>query len=381
MTASTIRDGYVTEKVDCIVIGAGVIGLSVARELQQAGREVLLLEKANMIGTETSSRNSEVIHAGIYYPKDSLKAQLCVAGRDMLYDYCDRHHVPVNRYGKLIVATDETQRDSLNDIYQKGVQNGVSDLERLDAKAVNAIAPAVKAVAAINSPSTGVVDSHQLMLSLLGDFETSGGILAVNSPVKGGRLTEYGIQLDINCEPSISIEAKIVVNCAGLSATDIAHSIIGMTKQHIPQTRYAKGSYFAYDGKSPFDRLIYPIPFVGGLGIHLTLDAAGAARIGPDIEWVDRIDYNVNADLHEKFVTAVQTYWPDIDPSKLHPSYAGVRPKIVAPQVGDQDFVISDIRSHGVDGLYHLFGYDSPGLTSCLAIGAYIKRIILERSA
>lgn len=370
-----------SEHVDCIVIGAGVIGLAVARELQLSGRDVVLLEKANAVGTETSSRNSEVIHAGIYYPERSLKAELCVLGRKMLYEYCIDRSVSVQRYGKLIVATDESQVSRLNKIYAQGHKNGVDDLQIVDAKTLDILYPELNGVAAIKSPSTGVVNSHELMLSLLGDFENAGGTLALNSPVTGGEITDNKVTVHINCVPKMSLTADTVINCAGLWATEIAHSIVGMPPTHIPKTYYAKGSYFAYDGKTPFDTLVYPIPFVGGLGIHLTLDMTGAARFGPDIEWTEHIDYNVNDAAHENFVRSIRTYWPSVDPSKLHTSYAGVRPKIVPPSIGDQDYLISTPVVHGVKGLYHLFGFDSPGLTSCLSIAHHLNNLIMARSA
>lgn len=360
------------ESVDCIIIGAGVVGLAVARKLAASGKEVLILEAENAIGTQTSARNSEVIHAGIYYPPSSLKAALCRPGRDALYSYCAARGVPFRRCGKLIVATDQGQISSLGEIHETGLVNGVADLKKLDQSQVREIAPALNATAALWSPSTGIVDSHQLMLSLLGDLERDGGVLALNSRVKSISLHEGALEVSVDDGAETTIKAPVVVNSAGLGATSVAGKTKGMPASAVPDVSYAKGSYFSYSGKVPFDCLVYPVPTPGGLGIHLTLDQAGQARFGPDVEWVDTIDYAVDQKSKGRFAESVQTYWPELQPARLHASYSGIRIKTFAKNENYHDFVISGPSDHGIPGLINLFGIESPGLTACLAIADFV---------
>lgn len=360
-----------TDSVDCLVIGAGAVGLAVARACAQSGLETLLVESEHAIGTGTSSRNSEVIHAGIYYPKGSLKARLCVAGRQTLYDYCASHGVAHRRCGKLIVATHDEQGDRLQQIATAAVANGVDDLRWLDPSQAQAREPALQCIAALESPSTGIIDSHGLMLALLGDLEQAGGLLALRSPVTGGTVLptpDDGMLLHIGGDEPSEIIARRVINCAGLHAQAVAASIQGIPPATIPLGRYAKGNYYTLSGKAPFSHLIYPVPEPGGLGVHLTLDLGGQARFGPDVEWIDTIDYRVDPARADGFYAAIRCYWPDLPDDSLHPSYAGIRPKLAMPDGQDADFIIQDARTHGVPGLVNLYGIESPGLTSCLAI-------------
>ncbi len=356
------------ERVDCVVIGAGVVGLAVARALALTGREVIVLEAAHAIGTETSSRNSEVIHAGLYYPKDSLKARLCVTGKLALYDYCDRHRIPYRKCGKLIVATDEAQIETLRALEKKANTNGIFDLEWLSATEVRALEPAITCVAALRSPSSGILDSHALMLAYQGDAEHAGAILALLSPVEGGEVLAKGIALDVGGTEPMRIMAETVVNSAGLHAVKVARSIRGLPAETVPPCYYAKGNYFILSGRSPFNSLIYPVPQAAGLGVHVTLDLGGQARFGPDVEWVDTIHYAVDPRRADVFYSAVRRYWPDLPDNALMPGYAGIRPKLQAPGEPAVDFVIQGFAEHGVVGLVNLYGIESPGLTASLAI-------------
>lgn len=356
------------ETIDCTVIGAGVVGLAIARALALQGREVVVLESEDGIGTGTSSRNSEVIHAGIYYPKDSLKAQFCVEGKKMLYAFCQSHGVDTIPYGKLIVATTEEQVGKLDEIKAKAEANGVMDLEWLGAGQTQAMEPALKTAGALLSPSTGVVDSHSLMLALQGDAEENGAMIAFNSPVAGGEVTDDGIIIRTGGADPMAIKSQIVINAAGLGAQGTSHSINGIPESSIPPLYYAKGNYFTLTGKSPFKHLIYPVPEQAGLGIHLTLDLGGQARFGPDVEWVDDLYYPVDPARGEKFYEAIRTYWPGLEDGKLQPGYSGIRPKLQKPGEEARDFVIQDETDHGIKGLVCLYGIESPGLTSSLAI-------------
>lgn len=367
-----------TERVDCVVIGAGVIGLAVAREAALRGREVIVVEAANAIGTVTSSRNSEVVHAGIYYPTASLKARLCVAGRERLYAYCAAHGIAHRRCGKLIVATSDDQRGALEKLRRQAVRNGVADLVRLDLREVAAMEPALRCVDVLHSPSTGIVDSHQYMLALEGDAEDAGAVLAFDSPVTGGRAAAEGIELAIGGRDAMRIVARSVINCAGHDAQRIARSIDGVPPASVPPAYLCKGSYFRLAGKTPFSRLVYPMPEAAGLGVHVTLDLAGRARFGPDTEWVDAIDYRVDATRAERFYPAIRRYWPDLADGALLPDYAGVRPKLQAPHEPAQDFVIRGPRDHGVTGLVSLFGIESPGLTASLAMADYAVGLLSD---
>jgi L-2-hydroxyglutarate oxidase LhgO len=360
------------EKVECVVIGAGVIGLAIARRLAQAGREVIVLEAAEGIGTVTSSRNSEVIHAGIYYKAGSLMARMCVGGKRALYRYCRDHGVPHRNCGKLIVATTPQESEKLAAIKSHAEANGVDDLQELDGEAARALEPALRCGAALLSPSTGIIDSHAYMLALRGDAEDAGAAFAFHTPVLGARAHDDRIELDVGGNPPMSLACRLLVNAAGLQAPAVARSIDGMPIELIPPAYLAKGNYFSCSARAPFSHLIYPVPEPGGLGVHLTLDMAGQARFGPDVEWVDRIDYAVDPARAERFYPAIRRYWPSLPDGALMPSYSGMRPKIVPPAVAVQDFLIQGPGIHGVDGLINLFGIESPGLTSSLAIADHV---------
>jgi L-2-hydroxyglutarate oxidase LhgO len=363
------------ETLDCAVIGAGVIGLAVARALALAGREVVILEAASAIGTGTSSRNSEVIHAGIYYPPASLKARLCRHGREMLYRYLGAHGVAHRRCGKLIVATTEAEIARLHAIEARALASGVQDLCWLSAAEARALEPALACVAALLSPSTGILDSHGYMLSLQGGAEERGATIALRSPVTGGTIGDGRIRLDIGGSAPMSLVCNTVVNCAGLEAQRVAAAISGIPAA-IPALHLAKGSYFALAGRAPFSRLIYPVPGVASLGTHYTCDLGGQGRFGPDVEWVEAIDYVVDIRRAQSFYAAIRRYWPDLPDGALSPAYAGIRPKVQAP--GDTeaaDFIIQGPEVHGVPGLVCLYGIESPGLTASLAIA----EAVLER--
>lgn len=369
--------GASLDKVDGVVIGAGVVGLAVARALIHAApptsREWLVLEAASAIGTGTSSRNSEVIHAGIYYPQGSLKAQLCVQGRNMIYDYAAQRGVSHQRCGKLIVATHADQLPALADILKKAHANGVTDVVKLSADQAKDMEPALHCVGALHSPSTGIVDSHGLMLSLQGDFENAGGIVALNSAVASAVCREDGIALRM--ADGSELLAQTVINAAGLTAPWLAMKFEGLLSQHVPQPFFAKGNYFTMSGKSPFSHLIYPVPEAAGLGVHLTLDLGGQAKFGPDVQWVDSPDdLIVSAEHEQNFYDEVRKYWPALTDGMLQPGYAGIRPKISGPQDSAADFCIQGPTVHGVKGLVNLFGIESPGLTSSLAIAEAVVR-------
>jgi L-2-hydroxyglutarate oxidase LhgO len=360
------------DKVECVVIGAGVIGLAVARRLAQAGREVVILEAAEGIGTVTSSRNSEVIHAGIYYKAGSLMARMCVSGKRALYRYCADHGIPHRNCGKLIVATTPKETEKLQAIRAHAEANGVLDLQTLSGDAARALEPALNCDAALLSPSTGIIDSHGFMLALRGDAEDAGAACAFHAPLLRARAAGGRIELDVGGEAPISIECRLLVNAAGLGASATARNIDGMPIDRIPPAYLAKGNYFSCSARAPFSRLIYPVPEPGGLGVHLTLDMAGQARFGPDVEWVESIDYAVDPARAERFYPAIRRYWPTLPDGALMPSYSGIRPKIVPPAVATQDFMIQGPADHGVAGLINLFGIESPGLTSSLAIADHV---------
>jgi L-2-hydroxyglutarate oxidase LhgO len=386
------------DEIDVVVIGAGVVGLAVARTLALAGREVLVLEAAATIGTGTSSRNSEVIHAGLYYEPGSLKARLCVSGRELLYAYCDSHGVAYRRCGKLLVATTQEQMPKLAAIETQARSNGVSSLRHLSAEQARALEPALHCVAALHSPDTGIVDSHQLMLALQGDAEAHGAICAFRAPVQriereaDGRFrievgddvarggvepggepgAPSGSQSDMQSQAQpFMLRAQHVVNCAGLQAQTVASRIQGLAARHVPPLYMARGNYFSLSGRSPFDRLIYPMPDEAGLGVHLTVDLGGQAKFGPDVEWVDAVDYQVDPHRADSFYAAIRTYWPDLADGALQPAYAGIRPKLVGPGQPAADFMVQGEPEHGVKGLLNFFGIESPGLTASLALAEY----------
>lgn len=364
------------ETVDCVVIGAGVVGLAVARALALAGRDVIVVEAAEGIGTETSSRNSEVIHAGIYYPKGSLMARACVAGRRMLYAYCADHGVPHLNCGKLIVATNDAESERLGEIKGRAEANGVEGMRLLSAHEAVALEPNLQCTAALLSPSTGIVDSHSFMLAMEGDAESHGAMFAFHSPVTKGRAIDGGIELEVGGAEPMNLRCRLVINSAGLHAPMLAKKIDGMPSELIPTAYYAKGNYFTLTGRSPFSRLIYPVPVPGGLGVHITVDMGGQAKFGPDVEWIDGIDYSVDPHRADKFYAAVRRYWPGLKDGALQPGYAGIRPKIVPQGQAAQDFVIQGPAEHGVPGLVNLFGIESPGLTASLALAELVRDIV-----
>lgn len=364
-----------SEQVDYVVVGAGVVGLAVARALALQGREVMVLEAAEAIGTGTSSRNSEVIHAGIYYPQGSLKARLCVEGRQQLYAYCDERGLAYQRCGKLIVATDEAQRGQLQTIARKAEANGVNDLRWLEGAEARAMEPALQCVAALHSPSTGIIDSHGLMLALQGDLENAGGMVVCHAEVQEAAITPGGVWL--RTADGTELTASTLVNAAGLHAPLLAARMQGFPQEFVPRAFYAKGNYFTLSGRAPFSRLIYPVPEAAGLGVHLTLDMGGQAKFGPDVQWVDSAsDLQVDPARADAFYAEIRRYWPALADGALVPGYAGIRPKISGPGEAAADFTIQGPQTHGVPGVVQLLGIESPGLTSCLAIGAHAAQLL-----
>jgi L-2-hydroxyglutarate oxidase LhgO len=363
------------DDLDCAVIGAGVVGLAIGRALALAGREVIVLEAEGAIGTGTSSRNSEVIHAGIYYPEGSLKARLCVDGKQLLYEYLEQRGLPHRRCGKLIVATTPAQVPELDVIAAKARANGVHDLVLLTREQARAMEPQLECVAALHSPSTGIVDSHGLMLSLQGDLEGAGGMLALKSPVARAQCMDAAIVLI--AEDGTALRCRSVVNAAGLGAPALARRFEGLPASAVPTAHFAKGNYFTLAGRAPFSRLIYPVPEAAGLGVHLTLDLGGQAKFGPDVQWVDSPDdLVVDPRRGESFYAEVRKYWPALPDNALVPGYAGIRPKISGPGETARDFLIEGPAAHGVAGLVNLFGIESPGLTSSLAIGHHVAALL-----
>jgi L-2-hydroxyglutarate oxidase LhgO len=361
------------DQVDAVVVGAGVVGLAVGRALAQRGLETLVLESADAIGTGISSRNSEVIHAGLYYPAGSLKARLCVQGREMLYAFCASHGVPHRRCGKLVVATDDTQLGGLEVLMHKAAANGVLDLQRLSRDEALALEPQLSCSGALLSPSTGIVDSHALMLALQGDLERAGGSVALSSPVLALDSGEAGRHvLSVGGEEPMRLAARIVVNSAGLWAPRLAAATRGLEARHVPTAHFSKGNYYALSGRAPFTRLVYPLPQDAWLGVHLTLDLGGQARFGPDVEWLPdgqaELDYRVDPARAAGFYADVRRYWPGLPDGSLQPAYSGVRPKIHARGEPAPDFVVQGPAEHGLAGLVNLFGIESPGLTSSLAL-------------
>ncbi len=363
------------EQLDCVVAGAGVVGLAVARALALAGREVVVLDAAEGIGTETSSRNSEVIHAGIYYPAGSLMARFCVAGRRALYAYCREKGVPHRHCGKLIVATSADEDSRLADIKRRAAVNGVEDMRVLTREEAQEFEPNLTCTSALLSPSTGIIDSHNYMVALQGDAENAGAVMVFHSPVLRGRAVQGGVEIDVGGDDPITLRCRLLVNSAGLHAPALAARIEGMPASRVPTAYYAKGNYFTLSGRSPFSRLIYPVPVPGGLGVHLTIDLGGQARFGPDVEWIDCIDYTVDPHRADGFYAAVRRYWPALKDGALQPGYAGIRPKIVPKGAPGQDFVVQGPQTHGLSGLINLFGIESPGLTASLALADHVVEV------
>ena len=354
--------------IDAIVIGAGVVGLAVARGLARSGRSVIVLEGAEGIGTETSSRNSEVIHAGIYYPTGSLKAKLCVKGRRALYQFCDSHKVPYRRCGKLIVATDAAESAAIEKLKATGDANDVEELKLITGDEARAMEPALYATAALLSPVTGILDSHSFMLALQGDAEAHEAAFAFHTPFLRADVSGNIIRVETGGAEPMTLTTGLLVNAAGLHASKTAEAMSGLPSDHVPQTRYARGNYFTLQGRAPFSHLIYPAPHTHGLGVHLTIDLAGQARFGPDVEWIDDISYDVNPKRAEGFSEAIRRYWPALPDDALAPGYSGIRPKISGPNDPAPDFRIDGPATHGIPGLVNLFGIESPGLTASLAI-------------
>jgi L-2-hydroxyglutarate oxidase LhgO len=374
---ASVDDGPAPDDIDVAVVGAGVVGLAVARKLAAAGREVVVLEAENAFGTGVSARNSEVIHAGLYYPPGSLRAALCVRGKAMLYDFCARHQVSHQRCGKLVVATAPDELTQLDQLRRNAEACGVHDLQPLSAAEARALEPALACHGALLSPSTGIVDSHGLMLALLGEAESQGAMLALCSPVLALRPTSRGTVLAVGGATPSRLRARVVVNAAGLGAVALARATDGLPAVARPAEHWAKGCYFTLAGRSPFSRLVYPAPGASGhLGVHLTLDLGGQARFGPSFAWVDRLDYGVDPREAEGFVAAVRRYWPALPDGALQPGYAGIRPKISGPGEPAADFRIDGRAVHGVAGLVNLFGIESPGLTASLAIAEQVAALV-----
>ena len=362
---------------DTIVVGAGVVGLSVARALSLLKKQVLLIEKEKIIGSGVSSRNSEVIHAGIYYPKESLKRKLCVKGKKLLVDFCNKNNISYKLVGKLIVASNSDEVKNLLTIYKNGLNNGVKDLEIYDKYDLEDVEPELKAEKAIFSPKTGILDSHGFMVSLLADFERNGGLISLNSSVTSIKNYQDGFAVSVNKEDNFEVTSKEVVNCAGLDAQKVSALMENLDKKNIPNRYLCKGNYFSYSSKIPFTKLIYPVPNKAGLGVHLTLDLSGRAKFGPDTEWVDKIDYNVNSNLRSSFYESIKKYFPNVKEDCLTPDYSGIRPKIVNKNDKPADFLIHSNRDHGINGYCALYGIESPGITSSLALADHITNEII----
>ena len=363
------------DEADCIVVGAGVVGLAIARELARSGREVLIVEAENAVGTGVSSRNSEVIHAGLYYPTGLVKTRLCTEGRAQLYAFCADYRIPHRRCGKILVATTDHEIAKLEAIKAQGNANGVDDLRWLSAAEARALEPELTCVRALLSPSTGIIDSHALMLALQGDAERHGAVVAFQTPVVGGNVEKDRLVIETGGAEPMRIAARTVVNAAGLGAQRLALAIEGLPAETVPPLHLAKGNYFALTTRAPFSHLVYPMPVAGGLGVHLTLDLAGRARFGPDVEWIDTIDYSVDPARCASFYPAIRAYWPNLPDGALAPDYCGIRPKIERPGGSTTDFRIAGPQTHGIAGLFNLFGIESPGLTASLAIGRLLANL------
>jgi L-2-hydroxyglutarate oxidase LhgO len=360
------------ERLDVVVVGAGVVGLAVARALSLRGREVVVIEAERSVGSHTSARNSEVIHAGIYYAADSLKARLCVLGKHALYAYCHERGVAHRNLGKVIVATREEERAELVRIDQHARRNGVTDLVFLSAAEVSALEPQVTARAGLWSPSTGIIDSHGLMTALRRDAEDNRASIVLATRVVSGRVRDDGIELCTGGDEPMRVSCRAVVNAAGLFAPAVAGSIEGLRAGSVPVASFAKGHYFVLSGPSPFSHLVYPVPVPGGLGIHVTLDLADQARFGPDVSWVDGVDYSFEAGRASAFAEAIRRYYPSLRDADLLPGYTGIRPKLGPARGPAQDFLVQGRETHGAAGLVNLFGIESPGLTASLALAELV---------
>jgi len=368
------------DKVDCVVVGAGVVGLAIARALAAEGREVIVVEQAEHFGSETSSRNSEVIHAGLYYPPGSLKARLCVQGRDMLYDYARAKGVAHQPMGKLIVAVSEDELSALAHYTQQAKACGAGELRSLGPSEVAELEPEIVCAGALLSPMTGTIDSHEFMLNLVADIEANQGLIALRTRFERAQVQKHSLVVSLSGDKPMELECRLLINSAGLAAQQVAQAVSGLSTEFIPECFFAVGHYYNLLGRSPFGRLIYPIAEAGGLGIHVTLDAAGQARFGPDVRWIKAVDYNFDDSKRALFIGAIRRYYPGIDSRELVPGYTGIRPKIVGPGEPAADFVIQHQRDHGIRGLINLFGIESPGLTAALAIGQYTTALVKEQS-
>lgn len=363
------------EKVDAIIIGAGVVGLAIAAKLSHSLNNVLVIDKNASFGEETSSRNSEVIHAGIYYPQHSLKAKLCVQGKEQLYDYCKDRNIPHQRLGKLLVAHGDAEEKCLEQTIKQAALNGVTDLIWLNKSELKKSNPELKATAALLSPSTGIIDVHSYMQALLTELEQNKGQFVGKTTFVKAEKYDGNFVVTLNSQGEVmQLHCNYLINAGGLHSTKVADNIIGLEKQYIPKLHYCRGHYFSYQGKSPFTQLIYPVPEAHGLGIHASLDIGGQLKFGPDTQYIDDIDYQVSTELKAKFVTAIQRYYPSLDSDRLQPAYSGIRPKLEGPNDEFKDFIIQGEKVHGLKGLVNLFGIDSPGLTSSLAIAEYVSK-------
>ncbi len=363
------------EHIQCVVIGAGVVGLAIARAQARAGREVLVLESESAIGTGVSSRNSEVIHAGLYYARDSLKARFCPAGRKALYQFCIEHGVSHRQVGKLVIISDEDQRPALVTLHKTALRNGVDDAVILNRKEIYKLEPALDCPGALLSPSTGIISAHEYMLALLGDAEGSGAMLALNSPCTGGDVSGPRPWVNVGHTEPLRIQCDVLINCAALGAQDVALGLAGLDPASVPQLYYGKGNYFSLKGRSPFARLIYPMPSGAWLGVHSSTDLTGRCKFGPDLHWVDEPSYDADESQAGSFYKAIRRWWPELPDNALQADYAGIRPKLYAQGQAGVDFQILGPRDHGVKGLINLFGIESPGLTSSLAIAEYVQQL------
>lgn len=364
------------ERMDCAVIGAGVVGLAVARELALAGREVIVLEAEDAIGTHTSSRNSEVIHAGLYYPRGSFKARFCVAGKQLLYRYCAERGIPHRNIGKVVVAVTDEETATLCGYIDKAAANGVTDLRWLSREELRELEPEVECVGGFLSPSTGIVDSHALMLAYQGDAENAGAVVVFKSPVRAGEVTGDGILLEVGGAEPMSLLCRTVVNCGGLFAQNVARAIRGVPPESIPPQYFAKAHYYTLSGRPPFRRLVYPVASHAHLGVHVTIDLAGQVKFGPDVTWVDGVDYAFDTAREPLFYEAIRKYYPGLKQGQLQPGYTGIRPKVSGPSEPAADFVIRGPADHGVPGLVNLYGIESPGLTASLAIAGHVAGLL-----